>query len=150
MTGLTAVTLLQLAVLWGWHAPPAMRFVMASDVGSALMQLSLFAVALWFWLVVLAQRGGARWRSIFALLVTGKLFCLLGVLLVFAPRSLYAGADVSVSDQQLAGLLMLGACPLAYVLASILMAARWLDDLALAAPRPRGVTPSRSTAADTG
>lgn len=106
------------------------------------MQLSLLAAAIWFWLAVLASGGTARWRALVALLVTSKLFCLLGVLLVFSPRLLYpmltlghhAGAPGSISgdllaDQHFAGLLMLVACPLTYLAAGVAIAAQWLREL---------------------
>jgi putative membrane protein len=106
----------------------------------ALMQMSLLAAALWFWLAVLCERGAFRWRALLALLVSGKLFCLIGVLLVFAPRLLYpdvaaghghaaTGFEQRLADQHLAGLLMLIACPLSYVLAGVVIAAQWLRDL---------------------
>ena len=102
------------------------------------IQFALLAVALWFWFAVLGQSGSARWRAIVALLLTGKLFCLLAALLVFAPRALYpvelahvhhgAAAD-PLADQYLAGLLMLVVCPLTYVLAGVLITERWLREL---------------------
>ncbi len=100
------------------------------------MQSSLLLAALLFWYSVIFAE--ARWYSLLALLTTGKLFCLLGALLTFAPRPIYpqlrelyaqAGhfpVETALSDQQLAGLLMLVACPLIYVLASVVLAARWL------------------------
>ena len=54
-----------------------------------------------------------------ALLLTGKLVCLLAALMVFAPRALYgaghAHGAAALDDQQLAGLLMIAACPLSYL-----------------------------------
>jgi putative membrane protein len=102
------------------------------------MHLSLAAAALWFWLAVLSDRSALRWRALVALALTGKLFCLLGVLLVFAPRLLYAAHPVApgqpvaagLADQQLAGLMMVVACPLTYVLAAVIIAARGLRDIA--------------------
>jgi putative membrane protein len=134
---LAAPTCLQIALLWLWHAPGVMSGAHL-PAAHAAMQASLFAAALWFWLAVWSQIGSARWRSLFALLVTGKLFCLLGALLVFAPRLLDAGhAPISsdaatIEDQQIAGLLMLAACPLTYVLAGIVISARWIGELAAA------------------
>jgi putative membrane protein len=103
------------------------------------MHASLFILSLWFWLAIFARRGSTRWQALLVLLVTGKLFCMLGVLLVFSPRLLYAGisgggyahlhAQPALADQQLAGLLMIAACPLTYVLAAIIIAARWLGDI---------------------
>ena len=133
---LAAASILQIAVLWSVHAPPVTGNL--SGAAHLPLQAILFGTALLFWSAVFSQRGLHRWRSLLALLITGKLFCLLGVLLVFAPRLLYAplshGHDVPaispmLADQQFAGLMMIVACPLSYVLAAILIAARWLDDI---------------------
>jgi putative membrane protein len=138
---LALATLVQLLLLWAWHAPAAVGAARHTPAIHALMLLSLSVSAWWFWLAVICDRGAFRWRALFALLVTGKLFCLLGVLLVFAPRLLYgdsapghawqmpATAD-ALADQHLAGLLMLVVCPLTYVLAAVVIAAQWLRDLA--------------------
>jgi putative membrane protein len=69
--------------------------------------------------------------SIAAVLVTGKLFCLLAVLLALSPRVLYPLSShhanaVSLVDQQLAGLIMIVSCPVTYVLAGVVIASRWL------------------------
>jgi putative membrane protein len=103
-----------------------------------IMQASLFGAALWFWRAILSGRSHGRWQAILALLFTAKLSCLPGVLLVFAPRALYAAPGTAglethlLADQQLAGLLMLAACPLTYLVAGVLIASRWLRDLGLA------------------
>jgi putative membrane protein len=143
---LALATVFQILLLWGWHAPPVLQAALASPALHWLMQISVFAAALWFWACVFEATGARRWRALFALLVTGKLFCLLGVLLVFAPRALYAldlaghmhgAAGSPLEDQQLAGLLMIVACPLTYVLAGVVIAARWvleLDDQPTASP----------------
>lgn len=150
---LVAASLAQLAALWAWHAPPALELALAAPSIHAAMQVSLFAAACLFWLAVLADRSAMRWRALAALLFTGKLFCLLGVLLVFAPRLIYPGlqpahghaaipAGVALSDQQLAGLLMLVACPLSYLLAGVTIAARWLRADADRAATARGLAGS--------
>lgn len=134
---LVPASLAQVALLWGWHAPSVFEPALASPALHLAMQLSLLGAALWFWAAVFDATGAQRWRSLFALLVTGKLFCLLGVLLVFAPRPLYAlavghahgASGGALHDQQLAGLLMITACPLTYVLAGVVIAARWLIEL---------------------
>jgi putative membrane protein len=131
----------QLALLWMWHAPPLLAAAMLSPGLHLMMQLSLLFAALWFWSSILALRGSERWRGLLALLFTSKIFCLLGVLLVFAPRSLYPEALHSAShaaglavpallaDQQLAGLLMLVVCPATYLTAGVVMAARWVFEI---------------------
>jgi putative membrane protein len=136
---LILATFLQIAVLWGWHAPPVLEAALSNTLLQLTMQLSLFATALLFWFAILFQEGAGRWRPILALLITSKLYCLLGALLIFAPQTVYPNIDVShghqlvagsaLIDQQTAGLLMLIACPLTYVSAGIIMAAQWLREL---------------------
>jgi putative membrane protein len=128
---------LQVAALWAWHLPQAMTFGVGSTAGSTVMHLMLLAVAVWFWTCVIAAAGPQRWRALGALLISGKLVCFLGVLLVFSPRPLYSlhegghlAADLEpIADQQLAGILMLISCPLVYVFASIVLAVRWLAEI---------------------
>jgi putative membrane protein len=137
---LTGGSVTQVAVLWTVHSPALLAFAMSGVPSHASVQAALFLVALWFWWAVLIQPPQRFWRALFALLITGKLFCLLGALLVFAPRALYRvqhGAHhvdafqglIAVEDQQLAGLLMLVACPLSYVAAGIVIASRALRAL---------------------
>jgi putative membrane protein len=128
----------QIGLFVGWHSPPALQAGITDSFTGALMQWSLLAVATLFWLILLLRIEANRWGAIFALLLTGKVFCLIGALLVFAPRLLFvpdfaslhpdAGFTLAqtMADQQLAGLLMLTACPLTYLLASIGIVGDWL------------------------
>lgn len=125
-TNLWWATAAQAIILLAWHAPPLMRVSMASGVAGVLWNATLLALATWFWSAVLAGARTRAWATSFALLLTGKLFCLVALLLVFAPRSLYGGG-AALADQQLAGLLMVSLCPLTYVLAAIWLIARWLN-----------------------
>lgn len=133
LTTLTAVTALQLAALWIWHMPVIFAAAHHSPVLQGIMQLSLFAAALLFWKTVLGRRNQPVWHRIFALLLTAKIFCLLGAAFVFSRRILYptfgSPEDWGLSaleDQQLAGLLMVSSCALIYVAAAIALFARWL------------------------
>jgi putative membrane protein len=135
-SSLWAATAVQIALLWGWHLPSMQNAVATSGSIAAAMHLSLFASALLFWICLLCVPARATWQGILALLLTGKLACLLAGLLVFAPRLLYAASTAghpahgaTLADQQLAGLLMITACPLSYVMAGIVLAARMLADL---------------------
>lgn len=131
-------TLVQIAGLWAWHAPPFLYRALESSSVHLLMNGSLFLSAFLFWWAVLHFRGERSWQPVAALLVTSKLYCLLAVLFVFAPRTLYpdfasshlghgvGGPSTGLADQQLAGLIMLVACPVTYVLAGVVIAARWL------------------------
>jgi putative membrane protein len=137
---LAAATVAQLAMLWSLHSPIVLAAAASSAPAEFIIQALLLATALWFWLAVLAQRGTERWRALLALLLTGKLFCLLAALLVFAPRHLYPAIGAAghtpahvrdLTDQQLAGLLMIVVCPLTYVAAAVVIAARWLREMAV-------------------
>jgi putative membrane protein len=101
------------------------------------LHLLLFIAALAFW-VCIVEATAHRWQAMLALLVTGKFACLLGVLLTFAPRPLFEAASMHhahsaggamLADQQLAGLLMIAACPLSYVLTAVVLAARTVAGL---------------------
>lgn len=127
---------IQLLALWGWHAPAAQHLTASSWMGQLGLMMLLGAAAVWFWSAVIAAPG---WKALIALLLTGKLACLLGALLIFAPRDLYnldgsllalcATGPSSLADQQLAGLLMITACPLSYLITGVALAARIIGRL---------------------
>jgi putative membrane protein len=124
---LPAAAALQVAVFFAWHAPP----VLAAGQTGVLAAAMLFLSSFWFWLVIFDQADARLWGKVAALLLTGKLICLYAILLTFAPRVLYDGtlndaaAGIDLADQQLAGLLMLTACPLTYLLAATVLIYRW-------------------------
>lgn len=128
---LWCATALQMILLWAWHSQ-AIQHVAHSNVavGIALHAALLFA-ALVFWCAVIAI-ATRPWQTILALLISGKLACLLGALLVFSPRLLLPipplGAS-AISDQHLAGLIMLAACPLSYILSAIVLTAQEMSRL---------------------
>src|SRR5690606_12881625 len=139
----------QLVLLWGWHLPGAVAFADSYAIVRVTMHASLFLAALLFWRAVVDGTDEHAWQALGALLITGKLFGLLGVLVTFAPRPLYADVtylsqtavtetNVMLADQHLAGLLMLVACPLSYVLAGILIAARWMSQIEVPAGWSQG------------
>ena len=125
-----AAAVLQVAALWAWHLPAAQHFSGHTLAGLLAMHGSLFLAALAFWTCLLRLRGRQRWHGVLGLLVAGKFSCLLAALLVFAPRPLYPAAHhaASLDDQQLAGLLMIAACPLSYVVAGIVMTGQLIQD----------------------
>ncbi|MBL8699846.1 MAG: cytochrome C oxidase assembly protein [Alphaproteobacteria bacterium] len=123
------VALGQLALLWAAHLPTSSA-AMAAPGHSVAVNVVMFAVAVQFWRALMSQQGDFL-APILALVVTAKLACLLGALLVFAPRPLYVfGGDTqgALSDQQVAGLVMLAACPLSYVVVAVGFAARAIGD----------------------
>jgi putative membrane protein len=127
-----AATALQIATLWVWHLPALHDLAAASVAGTLAMHTTLLVAAVWFWLSLIRLRETQQWQGILALLITGKLACLLAALLVFAPRPILTTqshqhfAGHALDDQHLAGLLMIVACPASYVLAGVLMAVRFI------------------------
>lgn len=130
---LWVATLGQIVLLWAAHVPAVQNAAMHGLLQAALHGALLLA-ALLFWLALLALPRDERWHAIPALLLTGKLVCLLAALLVFAPRALYGTGHhgASIDDQQLAALLMITACPLSYLVAAVLITA----DLVARATQP--------------
>jgi putative membrane protein len=126
----------QLLALWAWHAPAVQQVAASSPAGQLGLMIVLAGAAFWFWSAVIAAPD---WQGLIALLLTGKLACLLGALLIFAPRDLYnldglvlalcTTGPSSLADQQLAGLLMITACPLSYLVTGVALAARMIGRL---------------------
>ena len=135
-----SVGAIQAVLLWSWHAPSLQRAALQSHVLQIVVHALLFLIALWFWRALLRLPSGTRWQAIPILLVTGKLACLLAALLIFSPRILYDlpahvspashyWTSISLEDQQLAGLFMIIACPLSYIVAGVVFAAEAISDL---------------------
>lgn len=151
-SGLWLATVVQLGLLWAAHSPPVHHLAQSSALAYVALQGALFFGALAFWMSVL-DAISVRWQAMLALLVSGKFACLLGVLLIFAPRFVFTSLPMqhaghvmlhavpgdqpaALADQHLAGLLMIAACPLSYVLTAIIMAAQTLADLERASAQP--------------
>lgn len=132
LAGLVAPLLLAHTVLfWLWHAPDAYALALADTFVYWLMQLSLLASATLFWRAALDAPPG---RAIAALVGATIQMGLLGAMLVFAARPLYAphfsttapfGLD-PLSDQQLAGLIMWVPAALPYLAATLIRLMGWL------------------------
>jgi putative membrane protein len=129
-TWLWSATFVQIALLWTWHSPAVHNVIVHSPALGLTLHGVLFLAALAFWLTLLTISAAARWQTIPALLLTGKLACLLAALLIFAPRTLYDSAShlvdatsrlPALDDQHLAGLLMISACPLSYLVAAVII-----------------------------
>lgn len=140
--GLGAAAALQLGLLWLLHVPAVFSLMGTSPLLAAPMHAALLGLSFVFWRQVFAVATTSPWKSIVALLLTGKIVCLLGVLLLFANRPVYtlSHGDMvmpsSVADQQLAGLLMLVGCPLTYIAGAVLLVSRWLLGMDRNEPAP--------------
>lgn len=110
------------AILWLWHTPGLYSWGLATVPGYWLMQGSLLGSGWLMWRAILAPRAHPG-PALVALVATVGQMGLLGALIVFASRPLYAVHFEStwpwglspLADQQLAGLLMWVPAVLPYV-----------------------------------
>jgi putative membrane protein len=124
-------TLLAILVFWLWHAPPAYSAALSSDSLYWLMQISILGTAIMFWMSI---GSSSPLSAIGALLGSMVGMGLLGALITFAGRPLYvphflttdAWGLAPLEDQQLAGLIMWAPGGGFYLIAALLLAARWL------------------------
>lgn len=138
---LALATAAQAAVLWTWHAPAAYGWALSSDAAYWLMQLSLLATAVWFWAA--ARRASAP-GAVAALLLAMVAMGLLGALLTFAGRPVYAPHLLTTAawgltpleDQQAAGLIMWAPAAAVYLAAALLVLGRWIGPDARAGATP--------------
>ena len=127
-------SMIELLIVWGWHAPVLHQLARTSTAGLVAEQGSFLASGLLVWLAAFgseARRSGLRaGAGVVALLLTSMHMTLLGALLALAPRALYAhaGHASSALDQQhLGGAIMLGVGGLSYLAGGLWLALRLLQ-----------------------
>ncbi|MBC7727526.1 MAG: cytochrome c oxidase assembly protein [Microbacteriaceae bacterium] len=138
-SSLWSATAIAAVIFWTWHAPAPYAAALSSVPIYALMQFTLLASAMGFWIAV---RKSGPTAAMGAILVTTVLMGLLGALITFAGRPLYAPHFAStlswgvspLEDQQLAGITMWAPGSMAYLAAAIWIGWRWM-----AAERARGL-----------
>lgn len=116
-------SLVELVVVWAWHAPALHHAARAVPVLLILEQASFLAAGLLVWLAAFGGEGALRREraagGIAGLLLTSTHMTLLGVLLALAPRPLYMHAAApglsQLDDQHLGGVLMLAFGGAAYL-----------------------------------
>jgi putative membrane protein len=121
---LAVLTAVQGLVFWAWHAPPLYAAALGSDAVFWVMQVTITASAALWW-AKLRQTPAAG--AVAALLATMVQMGLLGALITFADRALYAPHWLTtqswgltpLEDQQLAGLIMWAPGSAVYLLAAL-------------------------------
>ena len=124
-------TALAAVAFWIWHAPAPYAAALSSVAVYALMQITLLVSAAAFWVAV---RRAAPAAALAAILATTVQMGLLGALITFAVRPLYAPHFAStiswgiapLEDQQLAGITMWAPGSLAYLAAAVWIGWRWM------------------------
>lgn len=128
-------SLVELAVVWTWHAPALHHLARHSAVGLALEQGTFLASGLLLWSSALggagSERRGRIAAGVVALLLTSMHMTLLGALLALAPRPVYHHPHVRavltpIDDQHLGGAIMLLVGGLSYLLGGLWLTARLL------------------------
>lgn len=124
-----------IAALWVWHAPGLYDPAAANAFVHLLEHAFFLGTAVWFWLaVVAATRRGRRQHALASLTLGAQIATggVLGALLTFAPRSVYATYDggrglSAVEDQELAGTIMWVPPSFVYAIVAVGLFIRWLD-----------------------
>jgi putative membrane protein len=118
------LSLVELAVVWAWHAPVLHHAARHSTTGLVLEQGSFLASGLLLWLSAFGgeprERDQRTAAGVVALLLTSMHMTLLGALLALSPRPLFAhgraaGPLGALDDQHLGGAIMLVVGGLAYL-----------------------------------
>jgi putative membrane protein len=131
-----AASMLELIVVWGWHAPVLHQAARLATPMLVLEQGSFLSVGLLLWLTAVGGRGdrqqAAAGAGVAALLFTSMHMTLLGALFALATRPLFQHAGVTagaVADQQLGGAIMLIVGGTSYLIGGLWLSARLLGPL---------------------
>jgi putative membrane protein len=129
--GPVPASLVELVVVWGWHAPAVRALAEGSLTVTALEQASFLGAGLLLWRACLS--GGPA--GAVGLLFTSMHMTLLGALLALALRPLYGDAAVTclgvvlapAQDQQIGGTVMLAIGAAVYLAGGLALMARTLE-----------------------
>lgn len=117
----------EFAIVWGWHLPALHGAARNGAIWFAAEQALFLAGGLAVWAGAIHARHPLAGAGV--LVLTSMHMTLLGALLLFAGRDLYAGVCGRAPDlgaQQLGGLLMLGIATPVYLVGGLVLAARSL------------------------
>lgn len=129
---------IHVAALWIWHVPALFQSTLDSELSHALQHLSFLGTALLFWQAVLRgpQRRMGYGVGVLYLFATVVQTGALGALITFSSHLWYprygdramAWGLTPLTDQQLGGLIMWVPGGLIYVMAGLVLFARWLEE----------------------
>jgi putative membrane protein len=131
-------SLVELIVVWGWHAPAARLLAETSVFATVLEQSSFLIAGLFLWTACLApvEKPAQLASGALALLLTSIHMTLLGALLSLASRPLYGVGEVTCfgvvldagQDQALGGVVMLMIGAVVYLAGGVFLLSRLLSD----------------------
>jgi putative membrane protein len=139
LTSPISAWLLHAAALWLWHVPALFNAAVTRSAVHDWQHASFLVTALIFWHALFHKcTRHTRGMAVVYLFTTTIHTGVLGALLTFAPRPLYATLDAGIrdaaaltalEDQQLGGLIMWVPGSIVYVTIALLLAANWLRSL---------------------
>lgn len=133
-------SVLELVVVWGWHAPALRELAETVPIAAAAEQASFLAAGLILWLACIghsdSDRNERSAAGAFGLLFTSVHMTLLGALLALTPRPLYGAGEVTClgvplsagQDQALGGVVMLMVGAAVYLIGGLALLARLLAE----------------------
>ena len=137
-------SVLELLVVWAWHAPGLHHAARHSMAGLVIEQAAFLLCGLLVWLSAFGgeqPRGGGRTAAgVIGLLLTSMHMTLLGALLIFAARPLYHHGEhlaqlTPLADQQWGGAIMILVGGVSYLAGGL-----WLTADLLRQPQPKTQT----------
>ncbi|TKT76154.1 cytochrome c oxidase assembly protein [Aquamicrobium sp. LC103] len=133
-------SLVELIVVWGWHAPALRALAKGSGIMTSVEQASFLTAGIFLWVSTLGVGRAFASPShnaagAFGLLLTSIHMTLLGALLALSPRPLYGAGEVSCfgivldarQDLELGGVIMLMVGPATYLAGGVALLARVLN-----------------------
>ncbi len=139
ITGVGAVWLAYTVVIWGWHDPQVYSFALRSNLAHNLEHLSFFVIGMLFWWHIIGSGpkihrplsfGGRFAYTISAI----PPIMIAGIVIAFAQTPIYSHYEAVprlwgitvLEDQQIAGVIMWVPGSMMYLVAALIIAARWL------------------------
>lgn len=123
--------MVEMAVVWGWHAPGAHQAARTSTVALVMEQGSFLGAGVLVWLAAFGGSGVARvaraGAGIVGLLLTSMHMTFLGALIGLSPQPLYRlrhGGPSTLAEQQLGGAVMLAVGGLSYLIGGLALVGR--------------------------
>ena len=131
-----AASLFDLAMVWGWHAPPLHEAAATIDAAFVLQQVCFLAAGVLVWGIGFSGRDQAEAGvGAFAMLTTFMHMSMLGVLIALAPSLIYppelclgAFGFEALDDQRLGGTLMAVGGGLPYLAGGLVLVYRLIGE----------------------
>lgn len=124
LTAPIPASMVELAVVWGWHAPWLHHLARHNAWGIILEQFMFIVCGIWLWYSSLKNKG----QGVIGLLLTSMHMTLLGALLSLSPRPLYQHHGDNLLDQQIGGSIMLVLGGLSYFIGGVWLTLKLLKE----------------------